>query len=341
MSRHAPPSSVLADPDNKHPSASSLYMTAEFFASRQRPPPQTGKMSWPKLNVLIEAGYGQGHRQHYKPWLRVTKHDYSPFGNIGHLPSPGMGHLHHYRSHAERSSLLVLMWLGAHDARDQYPVWPWDHNHLSHGIGDAHKPNKVVGLLKIAAEAGIQHGTFPGTTIPYVATVDIVSTWKKEDGFFFVAHECKPEDKVTVDDPLDRVKERLELTRRYLKSSEIRQHIVHAEQYSLVFLKNLDALQPRLRPELEAALRTSKDYGHLLDACKRWAYDRPADSVLNEFSSRTSRHFQELVAMLHLGIWHQEIDHDLSKKLSLWYPLKKGGIATRNALMQEWKWGVK
>ena len=60
------------------PSLSSTpYSLRDFCARPRREPPQTGKMTMDKLLTLIRAGYGQGHFHTYKPWSRVTKHDYS------------------------------------------------------------------------------------------------------------------------------------------------------------------------------------------------------------------------------------------------------------------------
>jgi len=101
------------------------YRIDRFARPQRRRPGQTGRMTWTKLYRLIKAGFGQGHFADYLPWLRVTKRDYSPRGNMGHLPSPDLGHKHHYRSCGEKNLILVLKWLGAVDARDQYPVWPW------------------------------------------------------------------------------------------------------------------------------------------------------------------------------------------------------------------------
>lgn len=65
----------------------SQFARGEFAFAQKSPPSQTGLMTQKKLTALIRAGYGQGHFQRYKPWLRVTKRDYSPNSNIGHLPA--------------------------------------------------------------------------------------------------------------------------------------------------------------------------------------------------------------------------------------------------------------
>lgn len=87
----ANPSEVTAD----------HFRWGEFTRSPRRPPPQTGLMTAKKLKALIQAGHGQGHEQHYKSWLRVTRGDYSPCSRVGHLDYPDMFRLMHPRSMGE------------------------------------------------------------------------------------------------------------------------------------------------------------------------------------------------------------------------------------------------
>jgi len=319
---------------------SSAQYPLEDFCSRRAPePPQTGRMTLEKLCRLIRAGYGQGHLHLYKPWLRVTKHDYSPKSNIGHLPSAHGGGLHHYRARAERDSIILLYWLGAYDARDQYPVWPWPHLHLSHGLPGLTQAGRMPGLAEVAASAGIDHGVYPGTNIRYVASLDIVSTWRLADGTFrFVGHECKPEEILQIFDPLARVKERLELTRRYLVLAGMRQHLAHAETLPKQLMVNLDMLRPLVGRRRQEFLRQSRDYRLMIEFCTRHAYERPFSRTLDELASRTKVDGLELHKLSHLALWHQDLDHDLSQGFEPWHPLNPGGRQLKQRLMKTWSW---
>lgn len=333
-SKQAPGSSIL---DAPHSLSSALYPLEDFCARPHREPPQTGKMTMQKLLRLIRAGYGQGHLHRYKPWLRVTKHDYSPVSNVGHLQSNIKGRLHHVRALSEGRSAILVYWLGAFDLRDQYPVWPWTHEHLSWGLDGQKRLPMLPGLMEIARQASIEHGVYPGTTLPYVATLDLVSTWRKADGgYYFVAHECKPRDLVFDADPLSRTKERLQLTRLYLKVAELRQHLVHAEDYPSRLFVNLDALRPTWSMEHQEKIRTLRDYELLVEQCLRWAYEQPLNAVLTELARLTEANFAELLALSHLALWHQDIDHDLREPLEPWDRLRPGGQALKVRLRQEW-----
>lgn len=329
-----PDRSSLHPTPNASCGSSDKYAFWDFCARRHPEPPQTGKMTEAKLKGLVANGYGQGHLHRYKPWLRVTKHDYSPVSTVGHLSSAAFGHMHHYRSDPERNSLVLLYWLGAYDARDQFPIWPWPHPHLGWGLkGQNH--SRMPGLLEIARDAGIAHGVYPGTNVDYVATIDIVSTWDTGEGFHFVAHENKPEEIVTHPDPLSRPKERLELTRRYLNGAKVRQHLVHAEQYPPQLFVNLDFLRPCLNRERQQQLRSSLDYNMVVERCNRWAYQYPLNVVLRE-SMKYAKSNTDLHTLSHLAIWHQDIDHDLRGPLEPWSTLIPGGRALKARLYEIW-----
>lgn len=198
------------------------------------------RMTWKKLTHLISQGYGQGHQSLYKPWLHITKRTSSPVSNIGLLPAPDMGRIHHYLSAAEKTTILLLKWLGAHDIREQYPAWPWPHLHPLHGLHPSANDTKLPGLQDLANEMGIDHGHFIGTNIPYVATLDVLSTWRDPDGTHrLIAHECKPAD-VLQQAANTRVRERLQLTGRYCREAQIPRVIFHAEHLPKHLSVNLD-----------------------------------------------------------------------------------------------------
>jgi hypothetical protein len=318
-----------------HVTRFSGYSIERFVLPHGRLPGQCGRMTWTKLNRLIKAGFGQGHFNDYRPWLRITKKDYSPVGNIGHLPSPDLGHKHHYRSCGEKNLILVLKWLGAADARDQYPVWPWPHPHPVYGLPGYFDPTRVIGLWEIAAAAGITHGFYAGSDVPYIATIDILSTWQHSAGtYYLIAHEVKPYEYVYEPDPLSRSKERLELTRRYCVAVNIPQRIAHAENISLGLIRNLDALAPRLKSDDLQRVRSSKAYLRIVEHCLVRAYDRPAFLAAEE--ARGSIPKEASHELLKLAIWFQDVDHDISQELELWQPLILGGHSQKQALMAEW-----
>lgn len=313
------------------------FAPGEFARARGRAPTQTGKMTWKKLSALIKAGYGQGHFQRYKPWQRVTKRDYSPISNIGHLHNSALGRAHHYRARAERGTIQVLRWLGVADIREAFPVWPWPHRHPGFGLpGFEHSP-QLPGLVTIADGADIPHGFYPGSSIPYVATLDILATYKSQAGAYrLVAFENKPEEIATAPDPLLRPKERLELTRRYCGVAKIQRRLVHAEQLPPELIVNLDLLEPQLSNHQQATLLASSVYQDVLEALQTKGYCTSPMELTDALQGRFGHPQQALQAAVHLAIWRQDIDHDLTLPFKPWLPLTPGGHTVKRLLQTQW-----
>lgn len=289
-------------------------------------------MTWKKLAALISEGHGQGHRGHYKPWLHITKRTSSPISNIGLLPAPDLGRTHHYLSTAEKTTILLLKWLGAEDVREQYPAWPWPHAHPMHGLQHQDAEQRLPGLESIANDLGIRHGNFFGTDIPYVATLDILSTWRSDNGLpRLIAHECKPASVMQGPDS-KRTNERLNLTERYCAQARIPRFIFHAEHLPANLAVNLDALAPRLPRHLLAEIKATKGYERLVEAINKDRANKTPAEILGCITRKTGLRQSALRNMLHIAIWCQDVDHDLLVPIELQQPLISGGRQLRQRL---------
>lgn len=309
------------------------FRWGEFTRSSRRPPPQAGVMTAKKLKDLILAGYGQGHEQHYKPWLRVTRGDYSPCSRVGHLDYPEMFRLMHPRSMGERYTFCLARWLRARDVRDAHPVWLSPHRHPGHGLPGFGFDHEVPGMLDIAAECGIKVGYYPGTNLPYVSTLDSLTTWDIGDGRLLVALENKPESLTYEPNPLLRRKEKLELTRRYCNAAGIRRLIIHAEKFPLELLVNIDSLRPTKPAHVVAVDLSSPMYRSLVDAARSpRAPSTPLAVMAHEASARYGGTRRDAERLLHLALWRQDIDHDLRLPLRPSEPPVPGGQAVQRAL---------
>lgn len=302
------------------------FYAGEFARGQKLPPPQTGKMTEQKLTALLREGYGQGHLQRYKPWLRVTKRDFSPNSIIGHHPALELGRLHHPRSIAERKTIQLVKWLGAIDVREQYPIWPWEHAHPGEGLLGFENCGRVRGLMDIAREAEIEHGVFAGTNIPYVATLDLLTSWRKENSrIILLALDNKPEGVVAVPRLVSRAKERLELARRYCAECNFRHLIFHAEKLPEELTSNLDALEPRMNAlQRQEAIKTPL-YREVVQTLNEQAYTRPPVALLSRIAGKRSVDPDKVNGLFRLALWRIDIDHDLSLVLDFSEPLCKGG----------------
>lgn len=303
----------------------------------RREPTQSGVMTRQKIIDLINAGYGQGHREHYKPWLRVEKRDNSPVSAIGRLPSPELGHKHHYRSKDERKALLVLKWCEPYDIRDQYPIWPWSHSHPGYGLPGFDDYPDALGLHSLAAASGLSLRSSP---LRVIHTLDMLTTWRGKDGkLHLVAQDCKPEELREGPDAWNAL-ERMEAARRYCAAVAIPYQIISSITDFGELTVNLDALRPQLPPAARDRIRASSAYKWLVDACFEVAYREPLQMALDRAALKTRLPMDLISRMLALALWHQDVDHDLRFSREPWLPLRRGGLALKVRLTHEFSAGL-
>jgi hypothetical protein len=199
-------------------------------------------MTWEKLRQMIEEGYGQGHGESYRPFIQIRRKNCSPKGNQSVGPLPGCVRAFHALTRVERQFGMLCQWLGAIDVREQLPAWPFPHPHPLVGAmgasGFAYLT--VPGLVELAAEANIEHGVFPGSDVPYVATLDVVATMPGTVAPRMVVISCKSETDLANARLTSRMIERLELERRYCEAISARYHVAHELALSNSLLSNLE-----------------------------------------------------------------------------------------------------
>ncbi len=287
-------------------------------------------MTWDKLNTRIQQGYGMGHGADYQPWLTLRRKNSSRESNqvaahLHPLHRPG-----YFFSRGEYQIALLLLWLGIHDLREQYPLWPIAHPHPLYGAPgtDGLQLGYCTGLLDIAAEAGIEHGHFPGTDIPYVATIDFLITVRDGSDFDLVAISCKP-----IEDPAQEVKwrtlERLELERRYAERNGIRYLIISSRFVPILMAGQLEWCMERASladtPHLaQSVLGFSREFTSAPNLAVSDAVARASES--QQLS------LEEGWAVFRHCAWTQAIDIDLSTPLLTSYPARRSGRTLRERL---------
>ena len=201
-------------------------------------------MTWDGLNQRIRSGRGQGHQNNYLPWLWVHRKNASKSSNQIVQRLPGYRRASHFYSVTEKIIAWLCKWLGASDVREQFPMWPFEHQHplaslTANGIG-----RQIPGLMDIARSAGIRHGTEPGSrSVPYVGTTDVlltIETYRTWPALVSV----KPHGIVVNAEPTDRVLERLELERRYADAIDGHHVIADGSIVDHTLIANLETLAP-------------------------------------------------------------------------------------------------
>jgi hypothetical protein len=305
---------------------------ATTVRSPRRAPAQTGIMTPEKFDALVKAGYGQGHLDGYKPWLRVTKRDYSTASNVGHLIAKEFGHTHHPRSRLQRALCHALAWLGAFDVRDEFPLWPFDHEHPIDGLMGIKCRKVVPGFARLAQDMDIDPGHYPASNMDYVHILHTLSTWVDEDWKVrLVGHQIDSTCKADLDD-IGRAFEINLVRHRYCQETGIPFRLVKKQHFPGQLASVLDAIRPSLSRDQVAAACHSDAYKVLVETCRRCAYSDPASSVFEPLHRRHGMSAAFWTKLLHIALWRQDLDHDLSKQLELHQPLITGGVKLRAQL---------
>lgn len=298
-------------------------------------------MSAPRVNVrLLESylreGRGFGHGEWYKAFIQLRRWNASPVSvqTCGHVP-PFRRRMH-FLSRSEWLLALLLAWIGCH-VREQFPLWPWRHQHPLYGLSPDLDASLCwsSGTLDLCKQAGIKHGVFVGTRIPYIWTADLVATlaWLPADQLGCALVSVKPlqDEEYTGDvDPLARGPEKLEIERRL--ASEL------AMSY---FVADRTLFPGALLGQLELySSAASLPVGHPAARCLLPFVERHGDQLQHlppfEWKGRLSNDFQLSDADADLAVnhilWNQLVDVDLTREVQMEDPPRPGGRALQVAL---------
>jgi hypothetical protein len=299
----------------------SLFLGPQF----QKFPAHSKVVTWEKIKEKIKAGQGQGHFENYTPWIRVTRHWRNAKSVSGHLAAPELNRHHHNLSANEHIAIQFFKWLGAVDVREQFPIWPFEHDHPIVGLPGVANLAKCRGLTEIAKEAGIKHGKNVGSSSDYVATIDMLTTWHTQNSFKLIAIDCKPYDLNRIDTASMRDRERLELARRYCKENNIHWCLFNSQTLPKNFVKNLDALCPTLKRQEIIDLKNSQHYSSLVTLLNSEGTRSKPFFLIKQFASENRLEEQQVFVMFKYGVWTQDIDHNFENYFDTWNHLIPGG----------------
>lgn len=326
------------------PAATDLYPITPF-ANGMRVPRMKGKlsnsvtksvMSYARLYALIRQGFGQGRNDAYKPWIRVTKGNSSPHSNL---------HVSHVATQKRSLHLLagtefryaeLAAWLGSLETREQFPLWPHSAPHPLAGLHPERDRTlaNTRGLLAIADDAGIDHGNFVGTDIPYVATTDLVLRIGEPPHDRLVFWSVKPLEKMLQGSASQRVLERLELERRYANSVCATHRVINGTEMNESLIENLDWLMP-LHSEF-ADLLTPENLQTFAAAFAVPAKQRkPLQDCIAHARCELKMSEKAGFALFRGTAWSGLTDIDLSKPILMTRPPTQGGAAQKESMRQK------
>lgn len=292
-------------------------------------------MNWAKLAQLIDEGRGQGHLEAYASLLRITRRNFPRYSNQVVAVLPGFRRRFDFLSRAEYRIALFCIWLGVIDLREQFPLWPFPHQHPLNDWPLASVPARYAPALQdIAREAGIDHGQFPGSVVPYVATTDILLTMGDRQAPSLVAIACKAASRLRRVESSQRMMERLELERRYFEAVGARFVIADGGDINTTLLANLQTVAPDHSSVARLAAFTEREAAQ--EAMQR----RLEQESIRDAVWATMRDLRVAANLawdvFHALAWSAKIDVDLTQPLHVTLPLRGGGSQRRVTLRRTW-----
>jgi hypothetical protein len=165
----------------------------------------------------IAEGRGQGHGEHYGPWLKVQ--NVPSHGYVNRILGWKTKRRHEFLSNLEASYFYLLEWsLSVIDVREQFPLLP------------------LHETLAIAEQCGIKHPKIPGTNEPVVMTTDFLVDVAHNGTTTEHARTVKP----AKDLSSDRTLEKFEIERRYWLRRKVDWAIITERDIPEAFVKNIE-----------------------------------------------------------------------------------------------------
>lgn len=271
----------------------------------------------------IKQGRGQGRDESFSPWIRITRRFSSPVSHMVFAALSVHRRNHHFLSKLEHHTGLQLAYLGASEIRECLPLWPTEH---ANPIKDD-QVEKCRGLLDIADEHGIEHGVFVGTDVPFVGSIDVMVKVPWGGKTHNVGVSCKPDQIMQVS---PRARERVALDRLYCQEIGARHFHESGATFNPTLLKNLESYRPNLS-ELQALAGTSK----LSDFCSHFnqtPIDWPLHQSITEAGASVGVDGPSAAQLWRVGVWTHRIDIDLSQRVAMLKPVRRGGMAVLASL---------
>jgi hypothetical protein len=291
-------------------------------------------MTRSRLQSLIRQGFGQGRDEMYVPWIRVTRGNAPRQSNHIVAKISAQNAPLHLMSAMEHEAARVASWLGANEIRSQFPLFPWSgHPHPTAGLCAAHDAQLAPtrGLLEIAQQAGIKHGTYVGAPdLPYVATSDLAVSLGDVTHQQLMFWAVKPAALLRGLKPNARMLQRIHLERLYADSVGAKHVLYDGSHVNPDLLTNLDWLEP-LRSD-RSDLAVLNERARFVTAFKQRSPDEPlrdriahaAQAVAVDITT-AQRHFRT-------AAWMTEIDIDLSRPILMSLPMTTGGGEFKTSL---------
>jgi hypothetical protein len=264
----------------------------------------------------VQSGRGQGRGEDYSPWIRITKgfSTHASHQVFGALPLHKRNH--HFLSQLEYHTAVQLGYLGGVEIRECLPMWPTEHQHPIKGDPRI----RTIGLLDIAADAGIEHGNFIGSDVPYIGSLDMLVSIFWNTKLHHLGVSCKPTE---ILNRSSRAQERVRLDELYCRHIGALHHHEGGTIFNPFLVQNLDTYKP-IRPEIVHWSKTTQlvDFSGRLNESA--AEDRPLHVSISLAGKEVKVEHHEAPALWRVGAWLHLIDIDMGQRISMLQPIRRG-----------------
>jgi len=186
----------------------------------------------------------------------------------------------------------------------------------------------------ICMEAGIKHGVFVGTNIPYVWTIDLCLTmpWIDDRTKASCLVSVKPleSERYLYVDPLDRGPEKLEGERRYAQDLGIPYFVGDRSLYPGPLFAQLEYLSEAARLPLNHPW--SATLSRFLDTQGNDIASYPLCDVCDKLQKDYRATTEEATFLLNHILWNQLVDCDLSIQVKTSLPPRPGGRSLQTSI---------
>jgi hypothetical protein len=288
------------------------------------------------IRRYIMEGRGLGHGDAYKPMIQLKRWNASPVSTQTFGRLPGIRRPTHFLCRSEWLLALLFIWIGCR-VREQFPMWPWESHHPIAGL-DVDLDSRLKrpsGTLALCREAGIDHGTFVGTDIPYIWTLDhcLEPTWLPLEHRGPVIVSIKPLSSETYCgdiDPIARGPEKLEIERRFCEELSLRYFVADRGLFPGPLLGQLELFSSSADLPIDSPVARARD--GLLARHAEALIDEPPEQWRNRLVADWGLCPPDADLAVHNIFWHQLLDVDLTREIQMEDVLRPGGRGLRQAV---------
>lgn len=300
-----------------------LYLLDEEGADSFPRSTEYTKRKLTQVQRAIASGHGQGRGDNYAPWIPIRRNFSSPVSHQ-HFESVSIqSRNHHFLSKLEFHTALQVAYLGQEELREGLPAWPTEHPHPDSFPcrADSRTQIKFVpGLLDLAKDAGIDHGCFIGTSVPYVATIDLVFRPIDQSSLPGLLNvSCKP---ASIYAASTRARDRVALDSIYSAATGARHVLEDGSGIEKGLVRNLEWLRPLTLEVREWA--QSDLLQDFVGAFEQHSSNMSISQAVRASATRLRIADELGYLMFRTGCWLRMVDIDLSRPVQMTRIINRG-----------------